>query len=66
MSKEQTLKSPERRSFFAKAGIGVAGVAAVGLSGKTAKAATGPAEKSKSGGYRETEHVKQAYRTARF
>ncbi len=69
MSEDKALKSPERRSFFKKAGIGigVAGVAAVGLSGKSADATPAGADKDrKAAAYRETDHVKQAYKTARF
>ncbi len=68
MSKKQTLKSPGRRAFFKKAGVGVgaAGVVAVGLSSKSAKADCDSAKSRTVGSYRETEHVRKAYETARF
>ncbi len=66
MSNDQELKSPARRKFFRKAGIGigVAGAAAIGASKGPAKAAENSGDRD--GSYRETEHVKMAYRTARF
>jgi len=68
MSKKQTLKSPGRRAFFKKAGVGVgaAGVVAAGLSSKSAKADCDSPKGHKVGAYRETEHVRKAYETARF
>jgi len=67
MSTKETLKSPGRRAFFRKAGIGVgaAGVVAVGLSGKSAEAAVKPDKDFKKSAYRETEHVKRFYELAR-
>lgn len=73
MAKPNEVKSPSRRAFLRNAGtgIGVAGVAAAGLAaGNAAKAATKPDAKDfesfKKSTYRETEHVKKAYETARF
>ncbi len=68
MSKNETLKSPGRRAFFKKAGVGAgaAGVVAAGLSGKSAKAKVKPGKGFKQGAYRETEHVKRYYELARF
>ncbi len=67
MSTKETLKSPGRRAFFRKAGIGVgaAGVAAVGLSGKSAEAEAKPDKDFKKSAYRETEHVKRYYELSR-
>ena len=67
MSTKETLKSPGRRAFFRKAGIGVgaAGVAAVGLSGKSAEAEVKPDKDFKKSAYRETEHVKRFYELSR-
>ena len=67
MSTNETLKSPGRRAFFRKAGIGVgaAGVAAVGLSGKSAEAGVKPDKDFKKSAYRETEHVKRYYELSR-
>ncbi len=66
MAKDDKLKSAARRSFFKKAGSGVAGAAVLGLTGGTAAAAEPRSDDRTSGLYRETEHVKAAYRTARF
>ena len=69
MSDNESLKSPERRGFFKKAGLGIgaAGVAAVGLSGTSSDAATPETPKDRTASsYRETDHVKQAYETSRF
>lgn len=68
MSKDKSLKSPSRRSFFqrAGAGIGMAGATALSLAGGKAKAAEAVRDGAKTGAYSETDHVKQAYKTARF
>jgi len=66
MAKDEKLKSPTRRTFFTKAGSGVAGAAVLGLTAGAAAAAEPAAKGSASGSYRETDHVKAAYRTARF
>ena len=67
MSTKETLKSPGRRAFFRKAGIGVgaAGVVAVGLSGKSAEAEIKPDTDFKKSAYRETKHVKRYYELSR-
>ena len=61
------IKSTERRDFIKKAGLGVgaAGAVAIGLpkSGSAAETGTG---KPGSRGYRETDHVKRFYASARF
>ena len=58
-------KSLPRRDFLKAAGVtgGAAGLAAVALASKSATAAV--PEGRKSAGYRETEHVKKYYETAR-
>ncbi len=68
MSKDKGLKSPARRKFFRKAGIGIgaAGAVALGVPAEPAKAAGTTDGAVRDGGYRETEHVKTAYRLARF
>ncbi len=68
MSKDNGLKSPERRKFFRKAGIGIgaAGAVALGVPAEPAKAAPTADSDVRAGSYRETEHVKKAYRLARF
>lgn len=65
MSTKETLKSPGRRAFFTKAGVGAAGVVAVGLSGKSAEAEVKPDTDFKKSAYRETEHVKRYYELSR-
>ncbi len=68
MKEEKEIKSVERRAFMRKAGIGVGavGAVAVGLSKTSAAAATGTGAKPGESGYRETEHIKKYYETARF
>jgi len=66
MARDEKLKSAARRSFFKKAGSGVAGAAVLGLTAGTAAAAEPRSDDRKSGSYSETDHVKAAYRTARF
>ncbi len=67
MSENQKPKSLDRRAFFKKAGVGIgtAGVVAVGLA-PVVEAKVEPAADAKASAYRETEHVKQMYKTARF
>ncbi len=67
MSENREPKSLDRRAFFKQAGVGIgaAGVVAVGLA-PVAEAEIEPGADAKAGAYRETEHVKKAYRTARF
>ena len=65
MSTKQTIKSPGRRAFFKKAGVGAVGAVAVGLSGKSAEAEVKPDKDFKKSAYRETEHVKRFYGLAR-
>ncbi len=66
MKREKDIKSPERRSFFKKAGLGAGavGVVALGLP-ETAAAAELGAGKTGGSGYRETDHVKRYYAIAR-
>jgi len=68
MGEKQALKSPARRAFFrtAGAGVGAAGVLAVGLSGESPQAEEITKKDFKKSAYRETEHVKKVYQTARF
>jgi hypothetical protein len=64
--KDDTLKSRDRRKFFRTAGSSVVGVAALGLAAPAAVAAEQQNDGRETAGYQETEHVKTAYRTARF
>ncbi len=66
MKEKKDIKSVERRAFMKKAGIGVGAVVAVGLSKTSSAAAPGTGAKPGGSGYRETEHVKKYYETARF
>ena len=61
-----TKTKKSRRDFLKAAGItgGAAGVAAVALASKSATAAA--PESGKTSGYRETEHVKKYYESARY
>jgi hypothetical protein len=68
MKDSKDIESMERRDFMKKAGLGIGAVGAVatGLPKATAAAAPGTGEKTGKSGYRETEHVKKYYATARF
>lgn len=66
MTKDDKLKSPSRRQFIRGAGTGVVGAAAVGLAVPAAKAAEPGKGDHTDGDYQETDHVKTAYRLARF
>ena len=67
-----TDKKPEnlkRRGFLLAAGVGSAGAVAavaVGVGKETAKPATTVSAEEKAGGYAETRHVSNYYRTARI
>ncbi len=68
MDEKQTLTSPARRAFFRKAGAGVgaAGALAIGLSGGSPEAKEITGKDIKKSAYRETEHVRKVYQSARF
>lgn len=66
MTKDDKLKSPSRRQFIRGAGTGVVGAAAVGLAIPSANAIEPDKGDHTAGDYRETDHVKTAYRLARF
>lgn len=61
-------KAKERRAFLRLAGAGVAagGIAAVTMGGDAVEADAGSSAKRQDAGYRETEHVKKFYDSARF
>ncbi len=67
MSNKRAVKSPDRRRFFTKVGLGVgaAGTVAMGLASGTAKAAKSDGGLRKRG-YRETDHVRRFYELSRF
>jgi hypothetical protein len=62
----ETKKSLPRRDFLKAAGVagGAAGVAAVTLTAKSSQAAV-PAGRNESG-YRETDHIRKYYESARY
>ena len=66
MKGAKEIKSVERRAFMKKAGVGVGavGAVAIGLPKTSAEAASGTVPGSR--GYRETDHVKRFYASARF
>lgn len=68
MSDQQKTGAMARREFLKTAGIttGAVGAAAAALAVKPATAATAPQTGTKYAGYRETEHVRKYYETARF
>lgn len=66
MTKDVKLTSPTRRDFFRKAGTGAIGAVVLGVTAGSVEAAEPPDRDHKSGAYRETDHVKSAYHTARF
>ncbi len=68
MNENKDVKSAARRAFMKKAGLGAGavGAVAIGLPGKTAQAKLATGEAPGRDGYRETEHVKRFYETARF
>ena len=67
-----TDKKPEnlkRRGFLLAAGVGSAGAVAavaVGVGKETAKPVTTVSAEEKAGGYAETRHISNYYRTARI
>lgn len=64
MASKEKNAGPDRRGFLKLASLGsLAGGAAL-VTGKPAKAETASAEKG--AGYRETDHVKAFYKSARF
>lgn len=58
----------ERRAFLRLAGAGIAagGVAAVAVGSGTGQAEAAAGTRQQDAGYRETEHVKKFYDSARF
>lgn len=68
MSEKKKVKSPARREFFKKMGLGAGGVGAVAVAASStpAKAASESDRGLRKGGYRETDHVKKFYALSRF
>ncbi len=59
----------ERRDFMKKAGlasVGAVGAVAIGLSKTSAAAVPGTGAKPASSGYRETDHIRAYYATAKL
>ena len=65
MKQRKDIESPERRSFFKKAGLGAGAVGAVAIGLPETAVATDPGTGKTGGGYRETEHVKRYYEIAK-
>jgi|TARA_R110002072_G_scaffold727_22_gene5383 hypothetical protein len=65
MSKTDVV-SEARRNFFRKAGLGAGALGAVALVGTDKGQAKQLSGKTAGAGYRETEHVKKYYETAKF
>jgi hypothetical protein len=63
---DREVAAPSRRAVFRAVGLGVgaAGAAAAGVRPESAEAAATRSDGSL--GYRETDHVKKVYETARF
>ncbi|MEM8554074.1 MAG: twin-arginine translocation signal domain-containing protein [Pseudomonadota bacterium] len=61
---KDTQTDPNRRGFLTLAGLGATASGAALVTGETAEAATDVA--ADSDGYRETDHVRAYYTTARF
>ncbi len=66
MTERKDIKSVERRDFMRKTGFGLGalGAAAVATPKGARGGGDGPSDEGKAG-YRETEHVKRYYATAR-
>lgn len=64
-STEQDSSRMGRRAFLKTASLGVAASAGAAVIGDGEAAAAAPPDK-KTGGYRETEHVRRVYALARF
>lgn len=65
MTPGKELSNSDRRGFLKFAGLGAASAAAAAVAGGSAVPAEAAAA-PESAGYRETEHVKTFYETARF
>ena len=63
-SREEKDTVAERRDFLKRSAVTVAAAGAVAVAGKTASA--DEVKVPEGAGYRETEHVKAFYKTARF
>ncbi|MDH5750039.1 MAG: twin-arginine translocation signal domain-containing protein [Rhodospirillales bacterium] len=68
MTDKKKAKILPRREFLKTAGLtaGAAGIAVAAVSGSSAQASSVGESNQKSSGYRETEHVRTYYKTARF
>ncbi len=68
MSRKKEAKSLPRRGFLKVAGLipGTLGIAAISLATESAKADVETPATAKAAGYRETEHIRTYYQSARF
>ncbi len=66
MSRKKEARVPTRREFFKLAGLGAGAAAAAGLASTAATAAEEVKRDDRGSAYRETDHVKTYYESARF
>ena len=66
MGRKKQASAPTRREFFKFAGLGAGAAAVAGAASGAARAAQEVKPGRRDAGYRETEHVKKYYETARF
>ncbi len=63
--KDSDLEKPARRNLLRGLFLGAAAAGAAGLASGTAQAASPKAEDDASGSYRETDHVRRYYESAK-
>lgn len=63
--KDQEPKQRSRRDLLKTLALGAAAASAAGMTAGAAKAASAPSGARDEAGYRETEHVRRYYETAR-
>ncbi|MGF1561891.1 MAG: twin-arginine translocation signal domain-containing protein [Geminicoccaceae bacterium] len=66
MSTKEKAEGTKRRAFLRFAGLGTVGGAAAALAGQSQPAEAADDLPPGAAGYRETEHVRKVYETARF
>ena len=65
-TKKDKAPKSDRRDFLKLAGVGAVAGGAAALGGTKKAQAAAAADAPSGGGYRETEHVRKFYRSARF
>lgn len=66
MDKKKQAAKPDRRNFLRAAGLGSLATGVAVVSGIEAKASQSDIAATDSKGYRETDHIRKFYETARF